>query len=318
MTRHDDPKWPAIPFSSWSETLGALHMWTQIVGKVRLMCAPVVNHWWDTVLYVSARGLTTSPVGHPEGVFDMEFDFVDRHLKIRRTDGADASVALRSGTVAGFYDEVMQALAGLGVPVAIRPTPNEVQEATPFDRNDTRVEYDADAARRFWLALVQVDRVFKEFRARFLGKSSPVHFFWGAPDLAVTRFSGRRAPEHPGGFPNLPDWVTREAYSHEVSSAGFWPGSPDMDAAFYSYAYPTPPGFADAAVGPDGAFWSEEMAEFFLPYEAVRTANDPDAALMEFLQSTYEAAANLAAWDREALERPASDLRRLEEAVAIR
>jgi hypothetical protein len=318
MTRPDDPNWPAIPYSSWSGTLGALHMWTQIVGKVRLMCAPVVNHWWDSVLYVSARGLTTSPIGHPGGVFDMEFDFLDEALSIRKVDGGAATVALESGSVAGFYGRVMETLASLGVEVVIRPLPNEVQEAIPFDRNTTPVDYDAEAARRFWLALVQADRVFKEFRARFLGKSSPVHFFWGAPDLAVTRFSGRRAPEHPGGFPHLPDWVTREAYSHEVSSAGFWPGSPDMDAAFYSYAYPNPAGFSDAAVEPEAAFWSEEMGEFFLPYEAVRTAPDPDAALMRFLQSTYEAAADLAAWDRASLERPARELRRLEAAVAIR
>lgn len=318
MTRPDHPDWPAIPYSSWSDTLRALHMWTQIVGKVRLMCAPVVNHWWDSVLYVSARGLTSSPIGHPGGVFDMEFDFVDESLNIRKVDGGAGSVALESGSVAGFYGRVLETLASLGAPVVIRPSPNEVQEAIPFDRDTTPVDYDAEAARRFWRALVQADRVFKQFRARFVGKSSPVHFFWGAPDLAVTRFSGRRAPEHPGGFPHLPDWVTREAYSHEASSAGFWPGSPDMDAAFYSYAYPNPAGFSDAAVEPEAAFWSEEMREFFLPYEAVRTAPDPDAALMEFLQSTYEAAADLAAWDRASLERPDRELRRLEAAVAIR
>lgn len=313
-----DAKWPVIPFEEWSETLGALHMWFQIVGKIRLVHAPVANHWWDSVLYVTARGLTTSPIAHPRGVFDMEFDFVDQSLEIRRTDGRVESVALETGTVADFYGRVLGALDSLGTPVVIRALPNEVQEPIPFARNDTRVEYDGDAARRFWLALVQVDRVFKQFRARFLGKVSPVHFFWGAPDLAVTRFSGRRAPEHPGGFPHLPDWVTREAYSHEVSSAGFWPGSPDMDAAFYSYAYPTPTGFADAEVGPEAAFWSEDMGEFFLPYDAVRSAPDPDATLMEFLQTTYVAAAELAGWDRESLERPIPELRRLEEAVAIR
>ncbi len=318
MTDADRPAWPAIPYDSWSGTLATVHMWTQIVGKVRLMHAPVVNHWWDSVLYVTARGLTTSAIPHPAATFDMEFDFVEHSLGIRVAGGGEAQIDLKPGSVADFYAGVMATLERLGVPVTIRPTPNEVPEAIPFDRQTEPGEYDGEAARRFWQALLRMHRVFEEFRARFLGKSSPAHFFWGAPDLAVTRFSGRPAPEHPGGFPNLPDWVTREAYSHEVSSAGFWPGSPDMDAAFYSYAYPTPEGFADAPVRPDAAFWSAEMGEFFLPYEAVRTASDPEATLMAFLQSTYEAAADLAGWDRPALERPPQQLERLQDALAIR
>lgn len=317
MTRPDTDAWPEIPYAAWSGTLASLHMWMQIVGKVRLMRAPLVNHWWDSVLYVSPRGLTTGLVPHGGGGFDLEFDFLDQVLRVRTSSGGSATVGLAPRSVADFYAEVMTTLRSLDVAVAIRTKPNEVQEAVPFERQTEPGEYDAEAARRFWLVLVQVQRVFEEFRARFLGKSSPVHFFWGAPDLAVTRFSGRPAPEHPGGFPNLADWVTREAYSHEVSSAGFWPGSADMDAAFYSYAYPTPDGFADADVRPETAFWSSEMGEFFLPYEAVRTAPDPAAALMEFLESTYAAAADLAGWDRQALERPTSQLHRLEDALAL-
>ena len=317
MTHPDRPAWPAIPYASWSGTHATMHMWMQIVGKVRLMHAPLVNHWWDSVLYVTARGLTTSAIPHPAATFDIEFDFVEHLLRIRVAGGEEARIDLKPGSVADFYAGLMATLERLGVPVTIRPRPNEVPEAIPFDRQTDPGEYDGEAARRFWLALLQVHRVFEEFRARFLGKSSPVHFFWGAPDLAVTRFSGRPAPEHPGGFPNLADWVTREAYSHEVSSAGFWAGSPDMDAAFYSYAYPTPEGFADAPIRPDEAFWSAEMGEFFLPYEVVRTASHPDAVLMAFLESTYEAAADLAAWDRPALERPPRQLERLEDALAI-
>lgn len=313
----DADRWPAIPYASWGDTLSTVHMWTQILGKIRLVHAPVANHWWDAVLHVTARGLTTTPVPHPAGTFDMEFDFVEHVLRIRAVEGGSAAVALETGTVAAFYASVMDVLTSLGRPVAIRTNPNEVPEPIPFQQNTAPAAYDAEAAARFWRALVEIDRVFKAFRARFTGKCSPVHFFWGAPDLAVTRFSGRVAPAHPGGVPGLPDWVTREAYSHEVSSAGFWPGSPDMEAAFYSYAYPTPDGFAHADVGPPGAFWSEQMGEFFLPYEVVRSAPDPDAALMEFLQSSYEAAANLGDWDRASLERPTGELRRLEEAVAI-
>jgi hypothetical protein len=317
MSRHQSPAWPSIPYASWSGTLATLHMWLQIVGKVRLMQAPLVNHWWDSVFYVSARGLTTGLVPHEAASFDAEFDFVEHRLRIRTSRGDEATVPLAAVSVADFYAAVMEALEGLGTPVAIRTKPNEVQEAVPFERQTEEGEYDRDAAQRFWRALLHVNRVFEGFRSRFLGKSSPVHFFWGGPDLAVTRFSGRGAPEHPGGFPNLADWVTREAYSHEVSSAGFWPGSPGMDAAFYSYAYPTPEGFASAKVRPEAAFWSDDMGEFFLPYEAVRSAPDPDAALMAFLESTYEAAADLAGWDRPALERPPRQLERLEEALKV-
>jgi hypothetical protein len=295
--------WPALPLKDWADTYATLHRWTQVVGKVRLTQSPWVNHSWHVPLYVSARGLTTSSIPHGDKSFEIEFDFIDHRLTIRTSDGKSRNIPLRPKSVATFYREVMSALHDLGVPVVVHPRPNELADATPFPLDEQRASYDADAVNRFWRVLVQADRVFKAFRARFIGKCSPVHFFWGSFDLAVTRFSGRPAPQHPGGVPNLPDWVAREAYSHEVSSAGFWPGGSGVDyAAFYSYAYPEPVGFKDARVGPAAAYYHPTLREFLLPYDAVRTAGDPDAALMEFLQSTYEAAANAGKWDRAALE----------------
>jgi hypothetical protein len=260
-----------------------------------------VNHSWHVTLYVTARGLTTSAIRHGDRTFEIELDFVSHRLTVQASDGAAASLALEPQTVAAFYTRLMAALDDLDLHVRINPKPNEIPDAIRLDQDETHRAYDPEYAGRFW---VQSDRVFKEFRARFLGKCSPVHFFWGAPDLAVTRFSGRRAPRHPGGVPNLPDWVAREAYSHEVSSCGFWPGGgPIPYAAFYSYAYPEPTGFAAAPVKPAAAFYSADLREFVLPYDVVRQAKSPDATLLEFLQTTYEAGANLASWDRAALER---------------
>src|SRR5690606_27962955 len=302
--RSTSADWPELPFTAWSDTAATLHMWTQIVGKVRLVQTPWTNHSWHVALYVTARGLGTSPIACGGRVFDMEFDFVGHRLAIRTTDGAQRDIPLLPRSVADFYGEVFECLRSLDLDVRIHATPNEVPDAIPFDRDTRHHHYDREFAARFWRALVQADRVFKEFRARFLGKCSPVHFFWGSLDLAVTRFSGREAPPHPGGIPNFPDRVAREAYSHEVSSAGFWPGGSGIDhAAFYSYAYPQPPGFAEARVRPAAASWSPALGEFLLPYDAVRMAPSPDDVLLEFLQSTYEAAADRARWDRAALER---------------
>src|SRR5688572_11204542 len=276
----------------------------QIVGKIRLTQSPWVNHSWHVTLYPTARGLTTSFIPYRMRAFQIDFDFLDHSLKVWSSDGGHAGLALEPQSVATFYTRLMEQLATLDLRVTIYGRPNEIADAIPFDRDETHRSYDPDYANRFWRILVQADRVFKKFRARFIGKCSPVHFFWGGPDLAVTRFSGRRAPEHPGGIPNLPDWITREAYSHEVSSCGFWPGGGAVPyAAFYSYAYPQPAGFAQAPVRPDAAFHSGELGEFLLPYDAVRKADSPDRVLLEFLQTTYEAAANLAGWDRGSLER---------------
>lgn len=297
--------WPNLEFDEWGDTCATLHMWTQIVGKVRLVCTPWTNHSWHVPLYVTARGLTTSPMPHGSRLFQIDFDFLGRQLSIETSDGGVGSMKLEPRSVASFYEELMAKLEELRVGVRIYAIPNEVPDPIPFEDDHEHDAYDADYAERFWRVLVQTDRVLKAFRARFLGKNSPVHFFWGSCDLAVTRFSGRTAPPHPGGIPGLPDWVTREAYSHEVSSAGFWPGGAvSPTPIFYSYAYPTPEGFAGAAVQPAGAFFSEEMGEFMLPYDEVRQAADPDADLMAFLQSTYEAAADLAGWDRAGLETP--------------
>lgn len=294
--------WPEISYGSWAETAKALHLYTQVAGKVRLELTPWTNHSWHVPLYVGARGLTTSIMSKGSRSFEMRFDFVDHDLVIETIEGQVRRVGLGSGTVAGFYRSVMEALESLGLGVEIYTTPSEIADATPFEQDTQERPYDAAAVERFWRALVQMDRVFKRFRAGFNGKCSPVHFFWGSFDLAVTRFSGRTAPPHPGGVPNFPDWVAREAYSHEVSSAGFWPGNDDADAVFYSYAYPKPDGFEKAAVRPDAAAWSDELGEFVLPYASVRGSPDPDAALMAFLQSTYDAAADLGKWDRTALE----------------
>ena len=296
--------WPSLTFADWRDTCATLHLWSQVVGKVRLVQSPWVNHSWHVPLYVTPRGLTTSTMWHGTRAFAITFDFVDHRLIVETSDGGARVLPLRPQTVADFYAAVMAALAELGVPVRIHTTPNEIPDAIPFEQDRVHAAYDPAAAARFWRALVQVARVFGVFRARFIGKCSPVHFFWGSFDLAVTRFSGRAAPPHPGGVPNMPDWVAREAYSHEVSSAGFWPGNVTYpEAVFYSYAYPEPHGFRDAPVQPAAARFDTTLGEFVLPYDAVRTSADPDAALLAFLQSTYEAAAERAAWDRAALER---------------
>jgi hypothetical protein len=295
--------WPELPTAAWRETCETLQLWTQIIGKIRLARTPWLNHSWHVTLYVTARGLTTSPILDGTGSFQIDFDFIDHALLISASDGRRRQLALARQSVASFYASVMAALAELGIAVAIDEMPNELPDPIRFSLDRRHASYDPDAVRRFLQILVNVDRVFKQFRTAFLGKASPVHFFWGSFDLAVTRFSGRRAPRHPGGVPHLSDAVAREAYSHEVSSAGFWPGGGAIDyPAFYSYAYPEPPGFRTARVGPDAAFFSEPLGEFILPYDAVRRAAQPDQALLEFLQSTYDAAADAAKWDREMLE----------------
>jgi Family of unknown function (DUF5996) len=300
----DRSAWPALPaLREWQDTCDTVHMWSQVVGKIRLARGPRLNHWWGAALYVTPRGLTTSPIPDGGRSFAIDFDFVDHRLRIAVSDGGARSFKLQPMSVAEFYRRTMGALRDLGIEVRILARPVEVVEAIPFATDDRHASYDADAVRRFWGALVQADRVLTRFRARFLGKVSPVHFFWGAFDLAVTRFSGRTAPRHPGGAPNCADWVMEEAYSHEVSSAGFWAGAGAGEASFYSYAYPAPKGFDQARVRPQGASYHEKLGEFLLPYETVRSAADPDGTLLEFLQSTYEAAAVAAGWDRNALER---------------
>jgi hypothetical protein len=295
--------WPELPTAAWRETYETLHLWTQVVGKVRLARTPWLNHSWHVALYVTARGLTTSPI--PDGVrtFQIDFDLIDHVLRISTSDGARRQLALAGQSVASFYSSVMADLADLGIDITIDEMPNELPEPIRFSEDNRHASYDPGAVRRFFQMLANADRVFKQFRTGFLGKASPVHFFWGSFDLAVTRFSGRRAPRHPGGVPHLSDDVACEAYSHEVSSAGFWPGSGAIDyPAFYSYAYPEPAGFRATKVRPEAAFFSEALGEFILPYDAVRLAAQPDQVLLEFLQSTYEAAANAAKWDRAALE----------------
>jgi hypothetical protein len=296
------PHWPDLPYAPWRDTAATLQLWTQIVGKVRLKLTPWLNHGWHVPLYVTARGLGTSPIPVGGEILEIEFDFIAHRLVARTSRGEEHALPLQPQTVADFYGRVLGLLRGLGVTVAINETPNEVPNPIPFPQDRTHAAYDAGAAHRFWRALLQADRVFKLFRSGFLGKASPVHFFWGSFDLAVTRFSGRPAPLHPGGVPGLPDPVTREAYSHEVSSAGFWPGSDAFpQAAFYSYAYPEPPGFRDRAM-PAGARFEPALGEFIVPYDAVRTAPDPDALLLDFLSATYAAAADAGGWDRAALE----------------
>jgi len=303
MSRTLQVPWPELPTTAWRETYETLQLWTQIVGKIRLAREPWLNHSWHVVLYVTARGLTTSPIPDGSRTFQIDFDFIDHALRISTGDGAQRQFSFAGHSVASFYAAIITELAQLGIHVAINEMPNELPEPIRFSQDHQHASYDPDAVQRFLQILVNAERVFKHFRTAFLGKASPVHFFWGSFDLAVTRFSGRRAPRHPGGVPHLPDDVAAEAYSHEVSSAGFWPGSGAIDyPAFYSYAYPEPPGFRTTAVRPDAAFFSEALGEFILPYDAVRTAAHPDQALLEFLQSTYDAAANAAKWDREALE----------------
>src|SRR4030081_2955934 len=303
MSNAPEVPWPELPTAAWRETCAMLHLWTQIIGKIRLARAPWLNHSWHVALYVTARGLTTSPI--PDGVrtFQIELDFIDHLLRISTSDGATRQLALTGQSVASFYASIMATLAEFGFHIPIDEMPNELPEPIRFSQDNQHASYDPGAVQRFFEILVNADRVFKQFRTAFLGKASPVHFFWGSFDLAVTRFSGRRAPRHPGGVPHLPDTVASEAYSHEVSSAGFWPGSGAVDyPAFYSYSYPEPEGFRTTKVRPDAAFFSEALGEFILPYDAVRTAADPDQALLEFLQSTYEAAADAAKWARAALE----------------
>jgi hypothetical protein len=294
--------WPELPVAQWVDTRDTLQLMTQVVGKVRLANTPLINHWWNVVLYVSARGLTTGLIPYGAKGFSIEFDFIDHQLVVSTTDGDRRAVPLQSGPIADFYRDVMAVLDELGLSTEIWTMPVEIPEAIPFDVDREHVTYDRDQVHRFWLALVQMNRVFEVFRSRFIGKVSPVHFFWGALDLAVTRFSGRPAPKHPGGAPHCGPHVMWEAYSHEVSSAGYWPG-PDGEGVFYSYAYPEPSGYRDASVSPAPAAFDEGLGEFTLPYTAVREADDPDALLLEFLQSTYDVAADRGAWDREALER---------------
>ena len=296
--------WPELRLADWIETRDAIHLWLQVVGKVRLRLTPPVNHSWHCTFYLTARGITTSPIPHGSRSFTIDFDWVDHRLIIATTDGQRREVALAAQSVAAFYARLMDELSGLGLSVRIFARPNEVPIAVPFAEDVKPRPYDADAVNRFWRALSQADRVLKTFRGRFIGKCSPVHLFWGAMDLAVTRFSGRTAPLHPGGIPNLPDRITQEAYSHEVSSCGFWSGTAPIDyPAFYAYAYAPPEGFADAPVTPDGAFYSKDFGEFILPYDRVRESSSPDETLLQFFQSTYAAAADLAKWDRAGLER---------------
>jgi hypothetical protein len=299
-----DAIWPDLTYSAWSETLATLHLWTQIVGKIRLTLTPWLNHSWQTPLYVTTRGLGTSPIPIGAETFEIEFDFIGHRLIVRTSRGAERSLPLRPQSVADFYRATIDLLASMGTAVAIKETPNEVPNPIRFSEDRTHAAYDPAAVHRFWRALMHTDRIFKLFRSGFLGKASPVHFFWGSFDLAATRFSGRRAPLHPGGVPGLPDAVAREAYSHEVSSAGFWPGNEAFPrAAFYSYAYPEPEGFRDRAVAP-GAYFDATLGEFILPYDTVAQAPKPDALLLEFLSTTYAAAAETGGWDRGALECP--------------
>jgi hypothetical protein len=296
-------QWPQLPYASWRDTCATLQLWTQIAGKIRLSRTPWLNHSWHVPLYLNARGLTTSPIPYGARVFELRFDFIAHELAIDVSDGQSRRLALRPQSVADFYSQTMQLLSELGIAVAIHELPCEIAGAVPFSRDRAHAAYDAAAAQRFWRVLLQSDRVLKQFRTGFIGKSSPVHFFWGSFDLAVTRFSGRTAPAFAGKVPGLANAVMREAYSHEVSSAGFWPGGNGIDyPAYYSYAYPTPAAFRQAPVRPAAAFFNDALGEFLLPYEAVRTASDPDATLLAFLQSTYEAAAQAAAWDRVGLE----------------
>ena len=291
--------WPELPLAAWQDTYATLHMWTQVVGKVRLALSPLINHWWEVPLYVNARGLTTSAIPWGHGIFEVQFDFIEHKLSIQTSWNSSKSMALKPRTVAAFYSEFMAALWSLGIEVKIWTMPVEVPNPVPFDKDTQHASYDAESAHRLWQVLILCDTIFKEFRSRFIGKDSPVHFFWGSFDLAVTRFSGRRAPERPGADP-----VTREAYSHEVMSAGFWPGGGEIKGpAFYAYAAPESPGFSQQSVKPAAAFYHPQMKEFLLMYDDVRQSASPREALLSFLQSTYEAGANLAHWDRKELER---------------
>ena len=299
-----DDYWPELRFGDWSESAETLHMWTQIIGKIRMVQSPWMNHSWHVTLYVTPRGLTTGTIPHGNLTFSIDFDFIDHQLILRSCDGRVERVALEPQTTADFYGSVMECLDRLGLPVRINVVPNEVEQAIPFPEDRVHKTYDPLAINRFWRVLYQADRVFRSFRAEFPGKASPSHFFWGSFYIEVTRYSVRPVPDRPGRLPNLPIWVGQGAYSQEVRSAGFWPGGAAYpEAIFYSYAYPSPPGFGEAAIEPSAAFWSPELGEFVLPYEAVRTAEDPDRVLLAFLNSTYDAAANLGRWDLGGCER---------------
>jgi hypothetical protein len=296
--------WPALPLDEWAETYATLHMWTQVIGKVRLARAPFVNHWWQVPLYVTARGLTTSSIPDGSRIFQIDFDFIDHRLVLDTSTGDRRQIALVSRSVADFHREVMDALNSLNIKVRIWTRPVEIENPIPFEQDEQHATYNPEHANRFWRVLVQADRLLTQFRSLFIGKCSPVHFFWGSFDMALTRFSGRRAPLHPGGIPNLADWVTQKAYSRECSSCGFWPGSGAVkEPAFYAYAYPEPDGFRDAPIRPEQAFYSEDMKEFILRYDDVRTSNQPERMLLDFFQSTYEAAAERGGWDRDDLEK---------------
>ena len=295
--------WPPLHLDEWRDTFATLQLWTQVVGKIRLGSTPATNHWWNIALHLTSRGLTTTPMFHGARVFQIDLDLVDHRLAITTAEGETRGFALESLSVAEFYRRTTRALAELGLEVPIHATPVELPEVTPFAEDEEHRTYDAARANRFWRILLQVERVLSVFRARFIGKVSPIHFFWGGGDLAVTRFSGRPAPEYATAIPHCPPWVMTEAYSHEVSSCGFWPGGYGVDAAFYSYAYPEPAGFRDRPISVEGAHYDSNVGEFLLPYEDMRRASDPDAALLDFVQQTYEAAADLAGWDRAALER---------------
>jgi Family of unknown function (DUF5996) len=295
---------PSLPLAEWQDTYTTLHLWTQIVGKIRLALSPSVNHWWHSTLYVTPRGLTTGTMPYKTRSVEIRFDFIDHQLHIESSDGATQTVELMPRSVADFYQAVMAALKAINIEVRIWTMPQEIANPILFDQDDEHITYDPESAQRFWQILVQTDRILRTFRSNFVGKSSPVHFFWGSFDLALTRFSGRTAPQHPGGVPGMADWVTREAYSHEVSSCGFWAGDQAVtEAVFYAYAYPEPESFQTYPIQPEEAFYNAQLREFILPYEIVRQAADPEAMLLTFLQSTYEAAANLAHWDRGLLER---------------
>ena len=296
--------WPSLPVAEWDDTRDTLHRWTQIIGKTRLSLTPLVNHWWNSTLYVSARGLRTGTMHSGDVALEVELDLVDHVLEIRSSQWRTIRFPLQAQSVAEFYREYLDSLRTLGVDLHIHASPNEVEDATPFAEDEKHCSYDPGYANRFWRILSETDRVFTKFRARFVGKASPSHFFWGAMDLAVTRFSGRSAPKHSGGAPHCPEYVQTEGYSHELTSAGFWPGvKGQSDPVFYAYAYPEPKGYAEENVKPAQAFYHGDLKEFILPYEAVRTSKSPDDTLLDFLQSTYEAGAKLLNWDRAGLER---------------
>ena len=301
LAETDEP-WPELPWREWTPTISTLHMWTQIVGKVRMALAPPLNHWWHIPLYVTSRGLTTSPIPHRHRNFQVDFDFLAHRLGVTDDDDRSFTIPFAPMSVARFYREFMDGLGGLGIEVRITRRPVEVAEAIPFDQDEQHASYDTNHAQSFWRGLLQADRVAKAFQTGFVGKASPVHFFWGSFDLAATRYSGRPAPLHPGGVPNCATWVMEEAYSREEVSVGWWPSHSELGPVFYAYAYPEPAGFRSAAIQPAEAFFDARFGEFFLAYDAVRGAADPDAVVEQFFQSTYEAGANLGRWDRSTLE----------------